>query len=44
MVFGSFLSLNISIGKEEEALAMYLHFYGNRLGQTWPWSSVVRGT
>lgn len=29
---------------EEEALAMYLHFYGNRLGQTWPWSSVVRGT
>lgn len=23
---------------------MYLHFYGNGLGQTWPWSSVVRGT
>lgn len=28
---------------EEEALAMYLHFYGNSLRQTWPWSSVVRG-
>lgn len=25
-------------------MAMYLHFYGNGLGQTWPWSSVVRGT
>lgn len=23
---------------------MYLHFYGNSLGQTWPWASVVRGT
>lgn len=29
---------------EGEALAMYLHFYGNGLGQTRPWSSVVRGT
>ena len=29
---------------EEEALVMYLHFYGNGLGQTWLWSSVVRGT